>query len=114
MSDKERKLLGERLREAREYVGLSQEEVADHINIPRPAVSQMENGKRGVDALELRKLAQLYERPVGFFTGGEEEAEPQQLEMLRRAARALSVKDRDEVLRFAEFLRGRSDPEVTK
>ena len=37
--------------------------------MPRPAVSLMESGQRKVDALELKKLAELYQRPVADFTG---------------------------------------------
>ena len=44
--------LGERLREAREFLGLSQQEVAELLSVSRPAVSQMEAGKRKVSSLE--------------------------------------------------------------
>src|SRR5208282_5901614 len=69
--DKEddRKTLGERLREAREYLGFSQDQVATFLGVSRSALSLMESGQRKVDALELKKLAGLYKRPVGFFTG---------------------------------------------
>jgi transcriptional regulator with XRE-family HTH domain len=108
MSDEARKILSERLREAREYLGLSQEEVAQHVGLPRPAISQIENGNRRVDAIELANLAKLYQRPVAYFTGEEPVGEPPQLELLKRAAAELSDKDRDEVLRFAQFLRTRA------
>jgi transcriptional regulator with XRE-family HTH domain len=110
MSEDARKILCERLRASREYLGLSQEEVAQQVGLPRPAISQIENGNRRVDAIELAKLAKLYQRPVSYFTGEEAVSEPPQLEMLKRAAAELSDKDRDEVLRFAEFLRSRSGP----
>jgi transcriptional regulator with XRE-family HTH domain len=111
MSDEARRRLGERLREAREYLGLSQEEVAQHVGMPRPAVSQIEHGNRRVDAIELAKFAKLYQRPASFFTGEEPIGDAPQLELLKRAASELSEKDRDEVLRYAQFLkqRGRTD-----
>lgn len=108
MSDEARKQLAERLREAREYLGLSQEEVAQHLGLPRPAVSQIEHGNRRVDAIELAKFARLYQRPVSHFTGEETINEPPQIELLKRAATELSDQDRNEVLRFAEFLRSKS------
>lgn len=107
MSDEARRQLAERLRQAREYLGLSQEEVAQHVGMPRPAVSQIENGNRRVDAIELAKFAKLYQRPVSFFTGEEPIGEAPQLELLKRAASELSEKDRDEVLRYAQFLKQR-------
>ena len=71
--DDDRKTLGERLREAREYLGFSQEEVATFLGVSRSALSLIETGQRKVDALELKKLAGLYKRPVGYFTGEEVE-----------------------------------------
>ena len=59
--------LGRRLREARENCGLSQQVVADAIDIPRTAVTQLEAGNRAVSTLELAQLAQLYKRPVADF-----------------------------------------------
>ena len=58
----DRQSLGARLREAREYLGLSQDEVARVVSLPRPAVSLIESGQRKVDALELKKFAELYRR----------------------------------------------------
>ena len=108
MSEKARKNLSERLREAREYLGLSQEEVAQYVGLPRPAVSQIEHGNRRVDAIELMKFAKLYQRPVGYFAGEDTTREPPQLALLKRATAELSEKDRAEVVRFAEFLRNQS------
>src|SRR6266446_10866606 len=83
----DRKEMGARLREAREYVGLSQDEVAKYLSIPRTALSHIETGQRRIDALELQKLAQLYKRSIGYFTGGEKvDAElPEYVARLTRA-----------------------------
>jgi len=72
--DGERHRLGKKLRQAREYLGLLQEEVAGHLGIPRSALSNIESGQRRVDAIELKKLADLYRQPVRHFTGEDEEA----------------------------------------
>lgn len=106
MSDEDRKTLGARLREAREYLELSQDEVAKVIGLPRPAVSLIESGQRKVDALELKKLAELYQRPVAEFTGDVEidAPPPETVQHLARAAAKLTKSDQDELLRFAEFL----------
>ena len=39
--------LGSRMREAREYVGLKQEEVGSHLGIPRTAVSESREASVG-------------------------------------------------------------------
>jgi transcriptional regulator with XRE-family HTH domain len=105
----DRKTLGERLREAREYLGFSQEEVATFLGVPRSALSLMETGQRKVDALELKKLAGLYKRPVGYFTGEEPEETSfgADIKHLARKVSDLSPDDREELSRFADFLRAR-------
>lgn len=107
-ADEERKALGERLRQAREYLGFSQDQVATFLGVPRSALSLMETGQRKVEALELKKLAGLYKRPVGHFTG-EEGAAPLDTDVqhLARKASELSPDDREELGRFADFLRAR-------
>jgi len=59
--------LGRRLRQAREARGLTQEEVAEHLGVPRSSVAQMEAGNRSVGGLELDALARLYGRDIREF-----------------------------------------------
>lgn len=107
--DTERIELGTRLKEAREYLSLSQDEVAKFIGVPRSAVSMMEAGQRKVDAIELKKLSRLLQRPVDYFTGAGLPLDvPENVRHLARTATNLSDKDREELLRFAEFLRSRT------
>lgn len=104
----ERRHLGEKLRQAREYVGFSQDEVATFLKLPRTAITNIEAGQRKVEALELKRLAELYRQPVGHFTGEEASASlPADVAHLARQAAKLSVKDRKELGRFAEFLKMR-------
>ena len=111
-SDKnEQVALGARLKESREYIGLLQEDVATALGIPRTSVHAHEAGKRKVTGLELRRLARLYRRPVGWLLG-EEDVDLNDAEPLFRAAAALSETDREQVLRFAEFLAAAGRPGV--
>jgi transcriptional regulator with XRE-family HTH domain len=109
----DREKLGAGLRSAREYLGLSQEEVAKYLGIPRTALSLVESGQRGIDALEIKKLAQLYKRPVASFTGETVSKETLRKEVahLARAAESLSDVDLKELSRFAEYLRARKNSE---
>jgi transcriptional regulator with XRE-family HTH domain len=107
----ERENIGARLKEAREYLGLSQQEVATALNLPRTAVSMMESGQRGVESLELKALAKLYQRPVAYFTGEDEELGAgvgADVAMLAKQVSKLSDQDRGELMRFSEFLMQRS------
>ncbi len=107
----DRKLLGGRLRDAREYLGFSQEEIATFLGVSRAALSLIESGQRRLDALELKKLSSVYKRPISYFTGeqGEEEVASDVKHLARKVAK-LSPADREELSRFADFLRARKQP----
>ncbi|KAF1704746.1 transcriptional regulator [Pseudoxanthomonas kaohsiungensis] len=111
-----RAAMAQRLREAREYVGLSQEEVAQALGVSRPAVTNIETGNRKVEAVELDKLATLYRQSVTFLLSGEDAvgAVPAQVQFLARAVKGLSQKDMEEVARFASFLKRSSDAKTGK
>lgn len=97
--------LAERIRQERAYVGLSQADVADALGIPRAAVSALENGKRRVSGLELGRLAELFGSSVDRLLGRDLPAD-ETTTALFRATKALTESDKEQVLRFAEFLRG--------
>jgi len=107
-ADKERQRveMAERLRQAREYLGISQEEVANALGISRPAVTNLEAGARKVEATELSAMARLYHRTVDYLLTGRDPVPqfPEQLTFLARAIKGLSDQDLGEVARFASFL----------
>src|SRR4051812_35045813 len=104
--DAERKRLADKLRETREFLGLSQQEAATAANLTRLALSAIETGRRRVESVELQSLARVYGQPVTFFLESQEaDAGGQDLRFIARAAKELSPEDRGELLKFAEFLR---------
>lgn len=52
--------LGQRIRELRESMDYSQADVAERTSLNRTAVSDIENGRRGVTSVELRELAEAF------------------------------------------------------
>lgn len=107
----ERIRLGQRIKEAREYLGYSQDEVSGVLGISRPAMSLIESGQRKVDALELKRLATFFEKPSTYFTdepNPSEKKQDRQLEALARVAGALKPEDVAELQQFAEYLRARA------
>jgi|GEM_PF-223911 len=105
--------LAVRIRTERQYIGLSQVEVAEVLGIPRAAVSALETGRRRVSGLELKRLSELFGTSVDRLLG-REAAEDATTIALFRAATNLSDEDKQQVLRFAEFLRGAGQaPPVT-
>lgn len=110
MSENELEVVASRIREARESLGLTQEEVSGALGIPRTSVHAMEAGKRGVSALELRRLARLYRRRVEWLLGEDDAPVVGADGALYRATRDLSEEDKDQVLRFAQFLAAGASP----
>lgn len=102
-------VIGSRLREAREFVGLLQDEAATALGIPRTSLSALEAGKRKVSGVELRRLARLYRRPVDWLLG-EDDTLIAETDALFRATAQLSPQDKEQVLRFAEFLAAAGRP----
>ncbi len=105
MDQNEQQAVGQRLRSARETLGLTQEDVAGALGIQRTSVIAIEAGKRNVSALEIRRLGRLYRRSVSWILG--EEPDPELADdngALYRATAELSAEDKEQVLRFAEFL----------
>lgn len=56
--------IGRRLKEARQNCGISQEDAADALGIPRTAMVHIESGNRSISTLELASLAELYRCPI--------------------------------------------------
>lgn len=107
--------IGDRLRRAREYLELKQEEAAEAAGLSRSALSLVENGRRKVDAVELARFAKIYGQSIEALTGAAEtQPLPESVQALARAATELSAQDRDELLRFAEFLQARNPRRVSR
>lgn len=108
-SEADRQRLGARLREARNYLGFKQEEVANALGIPRTALSDIESGQRRVEAIELKRLAKLYRQSISHFLDDDAAAPlPTDVAHLARQAASMTEQDREELSRFAEYLRTRS------
>lgn len=61
------KELGSRLADARKATGLTQADLAREVGLDRTAVTKIESGARGVDSLELSRIATALGRPVDWF-----------------------------------------------
>lgn len=67
--------VGRRLRKARDFIGLSQEEVARSLKISRSRYSEIETGKGNISIDELYRFADLFNRPIEFFLKSESKRE---------------------------------------
>ena len=77
--------IGRRLRAARENYGLTQQEIADAVGMPRTAVVQIEAGNRSVSSLELSRFARLYGRAIEEFVNDAPFAEDPLVALFRSA-----------------------------
>lgn len=108
-TDDSRLRIGIKLKDAREYLGISQEEAAKVADISRSAISLIESGQRKLDAVELMELAKLYQRPMAYFTDDSYTLTPEEeASFLARNIKKLSENDRKELIKFAEFLASKS------
>lgn len=83
--------LGNSLCAARERRGLSQQAVAEALNLPRTAVTNIESGSREVSTLELTRLASLYRvAPASLLN--DDSVEDSSLELMRALQQA-SISD---------------------
>lgn len=67
-TDDERRKLASKLKDAREEAGLTQREVVQQLGLPSHSViSELENGQRRLDMVELKVLASLYGKDPAWF-----------------------------------------------
>ena len=64
-----RKKLGEKLKEAREKANLSQQEVADKLNVSRQTISKCELNINEPDLETLKELSWIYEVDINYLLG---------------------------------------------
>jgi len=58
------KRLGQRIKEFRDNLGISQQKFAELLEVSRPTISQLENGERRISADELIKLSEIFNLSV--------------------------------------------------
>lgn len=64
---KEYKDIIDRLKKARIEAGYSQQEIAIKLGKPQSYISKIESGERRLDVAEMKKIADIYKKPVNFF-----------------------------------------------
>lgn len=99
------KTIGIRLKEARNNVGMYQEDAARSMEMSRPTLSAIEAGKRAVTAEEIKDFAGLYHVTTNWLLFGadqEEENHMQRLGAYYQLFMKLSGQEQKEVIQFME------------
>lgn len=109
MSNTEREKIAERLKEARTMAGLSQESAAKILGIQRPAISEIEAGKRKVSAEEVIQFSKLYKVSTSWLLLKEdnETGMDEQLKVAARELSKMSEADRKKLLDVLKILPNR-------
>src|SRR4051812_33771525 len=94
-SSSEREKIASRLKEARTLSGLSQEHAANKLGLSRPAISEIESGKRKVSAEEIIQFAALYKVDTSWLLLQDDVLESDMSEQLKFAARELGKMSQD-------------------
>lgn len=94
------KNLGTRLKEAREYLGLTQEDVAKLMGVSRVIITNIEAGIRKVSAEELSKFSKIYGWTMEELMEGEK---AENVPMFARTFNELSEEDQNEILNLIKF-----------
>jgi len=63
----EHKKAAERLRQARESIGLSQVDAAHMLGKTQSYLSKLEDGQRRIDVIQLKSFAKIYKKHIDFF-----------------------------------------------
>ncbi|MCT1538518.1 MULTISPECIES: helix-turn-helix domain-containing protein [Lysinibacillus] len=95
--------VNDRLKDAREYLGLTIEIVSNFLDISIEKLMSIENGQERPDIDEIHMLSKLYKHPESYFLEGVY-SENEDVELLARASDDLSEKDRESILRFSKIL----------
>lgn len=103
MTDREK--IAERLKEARVSAGLSQEGAAKILQLQRPAVSDIESGKRKVSAEEIIQFAKLYRVSTSWLLLKDDELDLEMNAQLTVAARELSKMSDDDRKKLLDVLK---------
>lgn len=97
MKDADKLSIGARLRDIREYLGFSIEEVANVFHLPPSDILDMESGIRGVSETEITKFSALFQQDILAENKAAEMTNDTQLD-------GISEKDQQELARFSRFL----------
>ena len=97
------KRIGNRIRQARETLGLSQEELARLVGRSSTAISYFETGARRVKIEDLQRLAKVLNKPIDYFL--QQEPEDELVAILRRARQELSPRAYQQMEAFLSHLK---------
>ncbi len=98
-----KKQIAEKLKLARELSGLSQAQAAKVLEISRPTISEIEQGRRNVTGAEVKQLSNVYGVDVGWVLSEQDESE-EVTRKVQLAAREIGKMSEDEVTKLFKLI----------
>lgn len=95
---------GQRLRQARKFLGYSREQIALQLSIEPSQLLDIERGFQRASSKILTKFSSLYERPVEWLTSVSEVGDTDEDRLSRQHLRQFSEKDRNELRNFQQVI----------
>lgn len=98
-----KKEIAERLKLARDLSGLSQAQAAKNLNMSRPTISEIEQGRRNVTGAELKEFSNIYDVDVNWLLSESEDDESVNSK-IQLAAREISKMSKNDVDKLFKLL----------
>jgi transcriptional regulator with XRE-family HTH domain len=108
-TEDKKKLIAERLREARKLAGLTQGQAAVKMDMHRPTISEIEAANRNVTVTELSRFAEVYDVDPAWLSGagpGQLDPDDERLQLAFRELKKIKPEDLDRLMRALAALRG--------
>jgi transcriptional regulator with XRE-family HTH domain len=97
-----KKELAKRIRNLREDLELSQEQLAERLGVPRPSISQIESAQRDISSIELAKLAEIFGVSPDVLLSRKSKRKPTERTAISKMPKLNSGKFRDVLLYVLE------------
>lgn len=94
--------IGARIRECRVRRGMTQELVAERLDVAPVYISRMENGKAQVNLKRLAELAQLLDTPIEYFISGTVRSRSYQISEIYRLIESFAPRQREHLLKILQ------------
>lgn len=105
-----KKFAGNMIKKMREWKNITQDELAEALNITRQAISRYENGDRGINQILLFKMADYFNVTINNFFPSTKKNE-QDIEIKKEEYISLfnnlSKEQQNKVIEYMEFLKSK-------
>ena len=98
MSNASKKQLGQRVRQARRELKISQESLAQELGLTQAVISNVETGVSAIDVPDLPKWAETLNKPLMYFYSGHE------MDVAQRVLASLTMIPEDQLDLFVSLV----------